>query len=493
MARPRTINASLIRVLDQSPEIIYVLSPDGTIQYANPATAAWVGVATEDLFQQQVVYASQPLDDPASETIRGLAIDPQHFSATPDPEPGRRNEAFIFAATGGPDQPVAFRDATVVSLSGPGGVAGSVMVVAGANDVAGPDTTNEIADDPTSSEIHALLTALQPIAQKRFDITAIVGRSPHTRLIASQAAMAASAKCNVLICGPTGCGREHLARAIHAHQNSAAGLLLPVDGTTATVETIAQWWKSVSQGPASTVTLLLLNIDQMNEPAKEFLLQKLSATATPPRVITTSTGRHASSFDPNLHAIIATATIQLKPLTDRREDIPLLAQQLLEQGNADRPIQLSGFSDAAMNQFVEYDWPRNVDQLARVIQLAASGMDALNAADPDQPRRQIGLEDLPTEFQHQLLAQRTGSYQPETIDLGRYLAGIELVLIDRALQQSDGNKTQAAKRLGISRAKLIRRLDQLPLPDKSADADTTSDDVADDELLDESIFEETDE
>ena len=498
MARPRTINASLTRVLDQSPHLVYIVSADGSIQYANAATAAWVDIPVEDLFQQVVVYSSQPLDDPVSDAIRGLAIDPQHFSQSPEPDPSyrvtdQRGEEFIFATTGGPDQPATFRRATVTLLTSPDGVVSSVLVVAGTNDVAGPDAAHHASDDSTSSQIHSLLTALQPIAQKRFDIGSIVGLSAHSRLVANQAAMVAAAQCNVLICGPAGCGREHLARAIHAQQSDAPGLLLPINGTTATVETIAQWWQSVAQAPANSVTLLVVNVDQLNEPAKELLLQKLRTTSTPPRVMATSTSRHGSSFDPNLHAVIATATIQLRPLADRRDDIPLLAQQLLEQGNADRTVQLSGFSDAAMNQFVEYDWPRNVDQLARVIQSAASTVDTLNAAPADQPRRQIGPDDLPSEFQHQLLAQRTGSYQPETIDLDRYLTEIEQALIDRALQQSDGNKSQAAKRLGISRAKLIRRLDQLPPVDQPSDADANENDGGDDETLDEPIFEETDE
>ena len=87
---------------------------------------------------------------------------------------------------------------------------------------------------------------------------------------------------------------------------------------------------------------------------------------------------------------------------------------------------------------------------------------------------------MPEDFQHLMSAQRSVSKTPTTIELDKYLLGIEMRLIERAVKQAKGNKTAAANSLGISRAKLLRRLQQFEL---NADDDAT-------EMLDPSVFED---
>jgi len=163
---------------------------------------------------------------------------------------------------------------------------------------------------------------------------------------------------------------------------------------------------------------------------------------------------------------LATMSIQLAPLSARQTDVPLLAQALLERDNARRDRQLSGFSKNAIELLSEFNWPENIDQLNRTIQSAAS----------QTSNSQIDETDLPDQFTGALSAMRIGTATETSIQLDSYLAGIEKQLVDRALKQAKGNKTKAAKLLGISRPKLLRRVQFFELESTSPDFSEIIDD-----------------
>ena len=117
----------------------------------------------------------------------------------------------------------------------------------------------------------------------------------------------------------------------------------------------------------------------------------------------------------------------------------------------------------------EYDWPENFGQLAAAIEEAAT-----NATGSI-----IQVADFSETFQHSIKAQRFTPRDETTIDLDKYLLTIEEQLVDRAVIQARGNKTKAAELLGISRAKLLRRLAVFQKADQG-----------DDEMLDPSVFKE---
>jgi DNA-binding NtrC family response regulator len=142
--------------------------------------------------------------------------------------------------------------------------------------------------------------------------------------------------------------------------------------------------------------------------------------------------------------------IRVPGLRERREDIPLLANAFLKEicqrdGKAFRPL-----SREAMDCLLRYDWPGNVRELKGAID---SGV-TLSTGE------QIALRDLP-------LTVRGGSGPLSHRDHpGEDLVNIrenEVRLIVRALDESAGNRTEAAKKLGISRRTLHRRLKELQL------------------------------
>jgi DNA-binding NtrC family response regulator len=161
----------------------------------------------------------------------------------------------------------------------------------------------------------------------------------------------------------------------------------------------------------------------------------------------------------DLIAQLATLTIELPPLADRCEDLPLLAQLFLEETNLKASRQLAGFTPEALDQLSQYAWPGNLDELAEAVR--ESHERAANV--------RIGPRDLP---RHVLLAAEAAAHPPrrdEPIDLAAVLEKIEIELIERALARAKGNKTRAAQLLGLTRPRLYRRMVALGLEEEGPD------------------------
>ncbi len=136
--------------------------------------------------------------------------------------------------------------------------------------------------------------------------------------------------------------------------------------------------------------------------------------------------------------------------------MPQLAQLFLEEANAGRLKQLGGFAREAIDALVAYAWPGNIDELAAAVREAHEQAAGGEVATRHLPRRLH-------------LASRAAEHGPriEPIDLEALLARIEKELIERALKRSKGNKSKAAKLLGLTRPRLYRRLVQLGLEQPS--------------------------
>jgi DNA-binding NtrC family response regulator len=162
--------------------------------------------------------------------------------------------------------------------------------------------------------------------------------------------------------------------------------------------------------------------------------------------------------------------VQLPPLRERKEDIPLLVQHFLDKfasdgdrsASGDRSAGLSGprsgerserktISQEGMRRLMAYHWPGNVRQLENAIERAV----AFSAG-----RAQIDAGDLPSEIQQaQEAALASAVTLPESgLDMGEFIGGIERDLVQRALERTGGNKGQAAKLLGLKRTTLVEKL-----------------------------------
>ena len=138
---------------------------------------------------------------------------------------------------------------------------------------------------------------------------------------------------------------------------------------------------------------------------------------------------------------INTVEIRLPPLRDRREDIPLLAAEFLQRHARRYGKALEGFEPEAMESLLQHPWPGNVRELEHAIERAV-----LLA-----PGQRVGSSDIGLSLREASSAQ---AFERLTLD------EVERELIRRALKRHDGNVSEAAKSLGLSRSALYRRLER---------------------------------
>jgi DNA-binding NtrC family response regulator len=207
-------------------------------------------------------------------------------------------------------------------------------------------------------------------------------------------------------------------------------------------------------------TLLLLEADQLSPDAQHVLAGVLSIGELDLRTVSTARRRlidltRADCFREDLAFSLSTLEVTIPALSHRRADVPLLAQFFLERENTRGGKQLSGFAEDALDKLVTYAWPGNVDELAEVVSTACQ-----SAVGP-----LVTSTDLPPQIE---LTARAASRVPtldESIQLDDFLAEVEQELLRRALRRAKGNKAQAARLLGVTRARVIRRAEHFGLDD----------------------------
>jgi DNA-binding NtrC family response regulator len=155
---------------------------------------------------------------------------------------------------------------------------------------------------------------------------------------------------------------------------------------------------------------------------------------------------------------LSALAIELPPLAARREDLPLVAQQLVEEANAAGGPQRSGLTPEALDLLAAHSWPGNLDELAEAIQSAHAA-----ARGP-----WIAPADLPEKLRMAEQAAAHAPRPPAAIVLDDALADAERELLRKALADARGNKSRAAKLLGITRPRLLRRMEQLGLVARDA-------------------------
>ena len=159
--------------------------------------------------------------------------------------------------------------------------------------------------------------------------------------------------------------------------------------------------------------------------------------------------RLAENFTISANHRLNVVPISIPPLRARRDDIPFLAEHFVRALGAENGSPVRSITDAAIKKLVEYHWPGNVRELQNVIErslVLASGT-TLDADD-------IKLETVPRPR-----AQTGEHLLPDGMTLDEY----EQSIVREALQRAEGNKSQAARLLGLTRNALRYRLAQMGL------------------------------
>jgi len=162
----------------------------------------------------------------------------------------------------------------------------------------------------------------------------------------------------------------------------------------------------------------------------------------------------AGDFREDLYYRLNVVQIEMPPLRERREDIPLLAAHYLERYSAENNKPFKGFSPDAMDYLTSYEWPGNVRQLQNVVErcvvLASGDM--------------VGVEDLPAEIKDEESQYKSAvDLLPAEINLSETLEKIEAALIRRALARSNFVQVKAAEMLGLSKSLLQYKLKKYKL------------------------------
>lgn len=303
-------------------------------------------------------------------------------------------------------------------------------------------------------------------------LSTIVGHGPDHQKMLRQVQAVIRARCNVVIAGPRGSGRHHVARVIHGGwqkgQERRTGLV-PLDPASLPAEILARDFLGVAPGshPAWNLpqgsTVLIEDLAAL-EPVLQQAIAAAPATVQIIGLINDLDSLNA--LLPEFRALLELITLQTRPLCDRGPEVPLLAQALLERVREGAARRVDGFSPAALEILRMHDWPGNWRDLERAIRAAFD-----NATGP-----LITPADIPAEFQGAVAGawmQKPEEARQKRVDpLENTLLEARREAVESAMKKHGPNKAAVARALGVSRPKLYRLLSELGL----AEAEKTDDD-----------------
>lgn len=302
---------------------------------------------------------------------------------------------------------------------------------------------------------------------------ALTGSSPAMELAMQRCQIAIANSCSVFISGPAGVGKHELAQGLFLGRLKSTGASLalgqcfPVDCRKLDADLVDGMLEIFSgrlraEVPRIAQQLVLTGVDKLPSASLQRILMWLDVIQPQATVVATS-GLAASDLvarTPQWSTLIsrlAAIELHLPGLATRRQDIAPLALQFLSEAckQADR-AQLTLSSDA-LDQLEAFSWPENIRQLRLAMQEAVKSA-VLSSA--------IQVSHLPVAIRTYCSIVSDSTMKVEPIDLDAVLVDLEKVMLRRALKLSPRNRAQAARLLGISRPRLLRRIEQLGLVDQ---------------------------
>jgi DNA-binding NtrC family response regulator len=312
---------------------------------------------------------------------------------------------------------------------------------------------------------------------KRLSFSSIVGQGPKMREILGAVAKVAPARTTILLCGESGVGKDLIARAIHHHSPRAAKPFVKIN-CTAIPESLMEselfgYEKGAFTGATAArpgkfeqadggtvfldeigdvplaVQVKLLRVLQERE------LERLGSNKTisiDVRVIAATNvdlrqALEDGEFREDLYYRLNVFPLTIPALRERREDIPALAAHFLVRLAAQNGRPAPELSAGARDALVDYRWPGNVRELENVLERSL-----LLSAGPV-----LLAEDIRFDAAPRSAPQPGNGFLPEGVTLDQH----EQELIREALRRANGNKSQAARMLGMTRNALRYRLSQM--------------------------------
>ncbi len=329
-----------------------------------------------------------------------------------------------------------------------------------------------------SQELVKEISYLRKELAKQYQFHDLISKSPKMQKIFEFARTVAKSNSNILILGESGTGKELLARAIHNESLRAAGPFVAVS-CVALPETLLEselfghekgaFTDAVTQKKgkfelAHGGTLFLDEIGDISPKLQLNLLRVLQEKeftrvggTKPIRVdvrIIAATNRdlkkavEEGKFRDDLYYRLNVISIQIPPLRERKEDIPLLVHHFIEKFNIELGKRVEKISEEALKTLMKYDWPGNVRELENVIERAM----VITKGTLIKP------EDI------QISAEPSKEVRVEGED--RSLRAVERAHIQRVLEENDWNIQRSAQILGIDRVTLYKKIKKYGLKRK---------------------------
>jgi len=303
----------------------------------------------------------------------------------------------------------------------------------------------------------------------------IIGSSSSLQRVLAMVEQVATANTSILITGETGTGKELVARAVHELSDRRHGPLIPVNCAAIPTDLAESQFFGHERGAftgavaaqlghfelADGGTIFLDEIAELPPTVQVKLLRVLqehevhrlgSRTVRKINVrVIAATNRdvhaamRAGQFREDLYYRLAGVVVDVPPLRERRDDIPMLASAFLERASTTHQKTIGGFTSEAMAALRAYSWPGNIRELQNVVERAV----LLCSSDVIKPEH---------------LADVAGSApRTEHTSLRSTLRQEKLRQVEDALAGSGGNQAAAARRLGMSRSNFARLMRSLGL------------------------------
>jgi DNA-binding NtrC family response regulator len=320
-----------------------------------------------------------------------------------------------------------------------------------------------------------------PAAELVFPDGYVPGQSPAMMALYAQMRPLRRGDLPVLLLGETGVGKEYLARTLHLSSTRCRGPFVAINCAAIPAELLEAELFGIGKGIATGVveragkfqlaqggTIFLDEIGETPPDLQAKLLRALQEKEVQPvgsgpvsvdiRVVAaTNSDLQARMEDGrvrrDLYYRVAGCALRIPSLRERRADVPVLVEELVQGFARDAGKAVAGVTVRALKLLVEYDWPGNVrelqHELRRLVYLCPDGQ----AIDSTMLTTHIADQPLP--------AAPPPAPEADSLDIEEHVRAVEVRLIQQALTRSGGNRTQAAALLGISRNGLAIKMDRL--------------------------------
>lgn len=327
------------------------------------------------------------------------------------------------------------------------------------------------------SELEYYKEELRKVQGGKYTFESIIGENEKMQWLKTISMKAAKGNSTVLLLGESGTGKELFAHAIHTYSPRRNGPFIKVNCAALPENLLESELFGYEEGAftgarkggkpgkfelANGGTIFLDEIGDMTLSMQAKLLRVLQEREIE-RVGSTKTSRvdvrvvaatnrdldqmiEKGEFRQDLYYRLNIISLHIPPLRERREDIMLLCNSLLKKINNNTPHDVTGVSPEALDYFLHYEWPGNVRELENVLERAINLMDEESFILPEHlppaVKRQHKMQELPNAVKN--------------------LAGIrfdaEKQALYKALESAGGNKSKAAKLLGIHRSGFYQKL-----------------------------------